>query len=103
MSAVVMFNDNVMIEISGDPGRAQPITANQVANVNRNFSDAVAAISNFVQPLATTVQRSLAEIDVESAEIEVGFSFSAEGNIVVCKASAEGSLSVKLTVKKAVG
>jgi hypothetical protein len=99
MTSVVMFNDNVLIEISGGPGRAQPITANQIDNVNRNFSDVVKAISNFVEPLATTVQSSLAKLEIESAEIDLGFSFSAEGNIVVCKASAEGSIHIKLSVK----
>ncbi|MBT9290255.1 CU044_2847 family protein [Prosthecodimorpha staleyi] len=100
MSNVIQFSDDVLIEISGTAGRAEPINSAQVSNVNREFSKVVGAIQNFVAPVANSVAAALAQTTVESAEVVLGFSFTAEGNLVICKASAEGSVKVTLTVNR---
>jgi hypothetical protein len=39
------------------------------------------------------------EMEIEQAEVEIGFSFEAEGNLYITKSKASANLTVKLTLK----
>ena len=52
-----------------------------------------------VTPVSEVWSELNQEVEVESAEVTINFSFQGEGNIYVTKAKAGSNLSVKLTLK----
>jgi hypothetical protein len=99
MAEIIKYSDNVFIEIAGAPGRAEPFSNAQVTPLERSFGKAVEAVSKAIEPVVTSISSLTNTIALESVEVELGATFSVEGNAIICKSSAEGALKIKVTVK----
>lgn len=96
---LIQLNDGTLVEVEVMPGEAQPISG--------GFADRVGATFDKIQPILITVCRPIAdawneinqEMNIEKAEVELGFSFEGEGNLYVTKSKAGANLTVKLVLK----
>jgi hypothetical protein len=99
-SRYIELKDRVIVEV-GSPGEERvemhSATLERVDSSMKVIGDVVDRIVRPIGDSFRDMQKALnVPIEVEKAEVEIGLSFSAEGNIFITKAKAEGSLSVKI-------
>jgi hypothetical protein len=97
------LKDGVIIEIGGPhDARAEMHTAT-AERVDTTMEMVATMVGRILRPIGDAfsgLQRTLdVPIAVDSAEVELGLSFSAEGSVFVAKSKAEGTLKVKVTFK----
>lgn len=100
---LIQFEDGTLVEVEVPPNQAQPISGGAADRIDTT----VDATLNQVKPLLLKVCRPVKEVwselnqdmDIESAEVQVGLSFEAEGNIYIAKSKAAANLTVKLVLK----
>ena len=95
------LGDGIIVEV-GSPGEKREEMHNAaLERVDSTFEMVGSFIEKMVRPIGQSfvdLKTALdVPIEVKEAEIEIGLSFSAEGNIFVTKAAAEGSLSIRIT------
>jgi hypothetical protein len=83
-------------------GRQRPQEGEAVEKVADVFARAQDAILSIATTTASVLEKAAkAAVHPETLEVEFGIAFSAEGHIVIAKATAEASLKVTLTYTKA--
>jgi hypothetical protein len=100
-SSYLELRDGVIVEV-GSPGlERQEMHNAALERVDSTLDTLGDVIERLVKPVAQSfadMKQALdVPIEVKEAQLEVGLSFSAEGNIFITKATAEGSLKVKIT------
>ena len=95
---VIRFADNVFIEIAGGPGRAEPFSTARFEAVSRSFKESAAALTLVINAISDTIREGMDRSKLEKVVIEMGATFSVEGNFVICKTAGEGSLKVTVTL-----
>lgn len=98
-SKLIELNDGTLIEVE--------VPADQVQQISGGFSDKVDATFDKVKPLLIRACKPIAEVwqeinkdmTIDSAEVQIGLSFEAEGNVYIAKSKAGANLTVKLTLK----
>ncbi|NES85660.1 MAG: hypothetical protein F6K10_32025 [Moorea sp. SIO2B7] len=87
----------VEVEVSGD----EPLPA------NAGTATAVKSSINIINPILVHISNEIAKtfseidenVNIDQAEIDLGFNFEATGNVYITKAKAASALRVKLTLK----
>ncbi len=96
---LVRLQEGVLIEIE--------VPGNQVELIAGGMADKVQGTVDKIKPiLITTCQPVVAawneldkDMNIDSAEVELGLSFEGEGNVYITKAKAGANLTVKLILK----
>jgi Trypsin-co-occurring domain 1 len=96
---LIRLEDDTLIEVE--------VLSDQVQQISGGFADKVDATFDKIRPLLVKTCRPIAEawkeinkeMNIESAEIELGLSFEAEGNLYVTKSTAGANVTVKLVLK----
>lgn len=96
---LIQLEDGTYIEVDVPEDKAQPISRRHADKVKASFDKIQPILENLSEPIAAAFQKLGSKVEVESAEVEIGFSFEGEGNVYVTRAKAGATLSVKLTVK----
>lgn len=89
----------VEVEVSEDQAKGKQVSSRFADQVNSTFDKIKPILIKTCQPVAAAWQELNQEMQIEQAEIEIGFSFEAEGNIYVTKAKTGSNLKVKLVLK----
>lgn len=100
-SRYIELKDNIIVEV-GSPGEPRTEMSGGVLDrVDTTVDQIGQIVERIVRPIGETLSGLYdtlnVPIKVDKAEVELGLSFSAEGNIFVAKAKTEGSLSVKIS------
>ncbi|GAB4342863.1 MAG: hypothetical protein Fur0042_05360 [Cyanophyceae cyanobacterium] len=98
-SKLIALEDGVLIEVEAADDEARQISSRAVEAVNSSFDKIKPILKKAVQPIAEVWQELDQDMMIESAEVQINFSFEGEGNIYITKAKAGSNLSVKLTLK----
>jgi hypothetical protein len=93
---LIRLDDGVLVEVEVPPDQAQQISG--------GLAERVSASLDSIRPLLRTAAASITDIwreltkdaRVEQAELEIGLSFEAEGNLYIAKSTAGANLSVRL-------
>lgn len=101
---LIEFSDGILVEVGVQRDQKQEMSAAGAERLTRNFS----VLSDMVRKLAGPVQNAfssfaaegIAPFGVNSAEVELGLGFTAEGNFFVSKAACEASLAIKICFKR---
>ena len=98
---LIELDDGVLIEVEVSPDQAQPISGGMASRVKASLEK--------LQPVLRHVAASVAEewratpesnaVRVKQAEISLGLSFEAEGNLYITKSKATANLTIKLTLE----
>ena len=96
---LIKFKDGTLVEVE--------VSENQAKQIAGSFSDRVDGTFDKIKPILVRTCRPIMEaweelnqeMILEQAEVEIGFSFEAEGNIYVTKLKASSNLTVKLILK----
>ena len=96
---LIQLEDGTYIEVEVSEDKAQPISKRHAEQVKASFDKIQPILENLGEPIAAAFRELNTKIQVEQAEVDVGFSFEGEGNVYVTKARAGATLNVKLVVK----
>lgn len=98
-SKLIELEDGVLIEVEAADDEARQISSRAADAVESSFAKIKPILKKAVQPIAEVWQELDQDMMIESAEVQINFSFEGEGNIYITKAKAGSNLSVKLTLK----
>lgn len=87
------------MEIEVPEGQVQQISGGLADKVNATFDKIQPILVKTCRPITQAWKEISQDMEVERAEIELGLSFEAEGNIYVTKSKANANLTVKLLLK----
>ncbi|MBD2069001.1 hypothetical protein H6F93_15975 [Leptolyngbya sp. FACHB-671] len=100
---LIQFEDGTLVEVEVSPDQVHPISGGAAARIDAT----VDATLDRVKPLLLKVCHPIKavwnevnqDMEVETAEVQVGLSFEAEGNIYIAKSKAASNLTIKLVLR----
>lgn len=98
-SKLIELEDGTLIEVEVLEEQAQQISHRFADKVNTTFDKIQPILVKTCRPIAAAWREINQEMQIEQAEVEIGFSFEGEGNVYVTKAKAGSNLKVKLILK----
>ena len=98
-SKLIQLEDGTLVEVELAPGEPQAMSGGIADKVNSTFDKIRPILLNTCRPIADTCKELNKEMNIDQAEVEIGFSFEGEGSIYVTKAKAGASLNVRLILK----
>jgi hypothetical protein len=96
---LIELKDGTLVEVEVSPDKAQPISGSLASHVEETFDKIRPILIRTCRPIAAAWKEINQEMYIEQAEIELGFSFEAEGNLYITKSKAGANLTVKLVLK----
>jgi hypothetical protein len=96
---LIELEDGIFVEAEVADHEAKPISTNAVKGVKSTFAQIKPILISISRPIAEAWQEINKEMEIEQAEIEVGFNFEGEGNLYITKGKAGANLKVKLILK----
>jgi hypothetical protein len=96
---LIQLEDGTLVEIEVPVDQAQPISGGFADRVNATFDKIQPLLVKTCRPIAAAWKEINQEMSIEQAEVELGLSFEAEGNLYVTKSAAGANLTVKLVLK----
>lgn len=98
-SKLIKLEDGTLIEVEVSENKAKQIAGGDADKVNATFDKIKPILVKVCRPIAETWKELNQEMQIDQAEVEIGFSFEGEGNIYVVKSKASSTVKVKLTLK----
>lgn len=96
---LIQLEDGTLVEVEVADNQVQEISSKFADRVNTTFEKIKPILVQTCAPIADAWNEINSRLEIEKAEVEIGFSFEGEGNIYVTKARASSNLTVKLTLK----
>jgi len=97
------LKDGVIVEIGAPTALREEMHTSTAEQVNTTMRMVASMVGDIVRPLGDAFSHLYDALDVpiavETAEVELGLSFSAEGQIFIAKSKAEGTLKIKVVFK----
>jgi hypothetical protein len=96
---LIELDDGILVEVEAK--------ANHSREISGGFAERVSASLDRISPIMVKACKPVLEMsrelakqnEIESAEVELGFSFEAEGNVYLAKATSGANVVIKLTIK----
>jgi len=96
---LIELDERVLIEIEATPGEAQQIASGAASRVNESLSKIEPLLIAVCRPVLGAWKELSREMQIESAEVELGLSFEGEGNLYITKAKASANFTLKLSLR----
>ena len=98
---LIELENGLMMEVEVPESEIEMISggSDMVEKVQTSMGTVEKMLLQSVQPIINTYNTLNQEVTLDSAEVEVGIGFSAEGNIFIAKGNANANLKVKLVLK----
>ena len=96
---LIELEDGILVEAEVPENEAQPISTNVIKEVKSSFAKVKPILISISRPIAEAWQEINKDMEIQQAEVEVGFNFEGEGNLYITKGKAGTNLKVKLVLK----
>jgi hypothetical protein len=96
---LIQLGDDTLVEVEVQPNQAQPIAGGFAERVDSTFEKIRPILIRVCRPIADVWEEINQDMNIEQAEVELGFSFEGEGNLYLVKSKATANLTVKLVLK----
>ena len=96
---LIELEDGTLVEVEAPSDQVQQISGGFADRVDATFDKIKPLLVKTCRPIAAAWKELNQEMNIEQAEVEIGFSFEVEGNIYVTKSKANSNLTVKLVLK----
>jgi hypothetical protein len=96
---LIQLEDGILVEVEVPPEQAQPISGGAADRVSATFDQIRPILVKACRPIATAWKEINQDMNIEQAEIQLGFNFEGEGNLYITKSKAAANLTVKLVLK----
>ncbi|OLF06156.1 hypothetical protein BLA60_33000 [Actinophytocola xinjiangensis] len=98
-SKIIELGDGTLVEVAAAPGESREISGGFTEKVNSTLEQLRPVLAKACEPVLEMCRDLKADNRIDSAEVELGFSFAAEGNLFIAKATSNASVVVKLQIK----
>lgn len=96
---LIELDDGSLVEVQMPEYKAGEVAAGVAQRTSSNFSRVEGLLCTAAEPIAKAAKRiSNSENVAITAEVEVGLTFEAEGNVYVTKDKSDANLVVKLSI-----
>lgn len=96
---LIQLEDGILVEVEVPPEQAQPISGGAADRVSATFDQIRPILVKACRPIAAAWKEISQDMNIEQAEIQLGFNFEGEGNLYITKSKAAANLTVKLVLK----
>ncbi|NEQ40203.1 MAG: hypothetical protein F6K40_29755 [Okeania sp. SIO3I5] len=96
---LIELEDGILVEAEVPDDEAQPISTNGIKEVKSSFAKVKPILISISRPIAEAWQEINKDMEIQQAEVEVGFNFEGQGNLYITKAKVGTNLKVKLVLK----
>ena len=96
---LIEFHDGPLVEVEVRSDQVQEVSGRFARKVGATFDKIRPLIVDACRPVVSACEDLNRDLDIESAEVELGLSFEGEGNLYVTKSTAGANLTVKLVLK----
>ena len=96
---LIKLNDGLLVEVEATSSDKSLISSNKADNVEGSIQSVEPLLKKICTPIVSAWDEISKLSNIDSAEIEIGFSFEAEGNLFITRGKASANLKVKLTIK----
>ena len=96
---LIELQDGTLVEIEIPGDQAQQISGGFADRVEATFEKIKPLLLKTCKPIAATWKELNQEMTIDQAEIQLGLSFEAEGNLYITKSTAGANLTIKLVIK----
>ena len=94
---IIELDDGIWVEVDTATGKMQPRVGGGSKAIATGIAQLGDVMLKVVLPMVNTWRAM--DRDVAQAEVELGFKFSAEGNLYLAKTTGDTHLTIKLTIK----
>jgi hypothetical protein len=98
-SKLIELEDGILVEVEAETGHSREISGGFAEKVNAALDQVQPIMIKACRPILAMCRELEKDDQVESAEVELGFSFEAEGNIYLAKVKSGANIVVKLRIK----
>lgn len=98
-SKLIELEDGTLVEVEVAGNEVQEISGGIADKVSATFDKIKPILINTCNPIISAWKELNKEMNVESAEVELGLSFEGEGNLYITKSKAAANVKVKLILK----
>jgi hypothetical protein len=96
---LIRLDDETLVEVEVEANQAQPISGGSADIVPSTFDKIRPILLKVCRPIADVWGEINQDMNIEQAEVELGFAFEGEGNLYLVKSKATANLTVKLVLK----
>lgn len=96
---LIGFEGGILIEAEVPENQAREISGNSVDMIQKSLDSIEPLLVKVCRPLCNVWAELNRDMQVDQAEVELGLSFTGEGNLYITKATAGANLTVKLVMK----
>lgn len=96
---LIETSDGILVEVEVSDYEAQPISGTLVDKVDNGLDKIKPILLKVSRPIADAWKGMNSEVELEQAEVEIGFNFEGQGNIYLAKTKAAAHLKIKLVFK----
>lgn len=96
---LIRLEDGTLIEAQVPDDQAQQISGGFAKKVDASFERIKPLLLKACKPIAAAWKELNQDMEIDSAEVELGIGFEGEGNLYITKAKTEANLTVKLVLK----
>lgn len=96
---LIQLEDGTLVEVEVPPNQVSQVSGGVIKQVNNTFDVIKPLLIKVCRPVAAAWNEINQDMNIEEAEVELGLSFGAEGNLYVTKTKANANLTVKLKLK----
>jgi hypothetical protein len=96
---LIKLEDGTLVEVLAQPDEMQQVSSNQVRRVQESIDKIQPILVNACRPLASAWHELNRDVNIEEAEVELGLSFTGEGDIFLVRGEASANLKITLTFK----
>ena len=92
------FQDGAIIEIARAKETSRPVSNGMAARVAGRLGEAMEKVDPLTSPICDHVRKVAAANGATAAEVKLGLSFTAEGDLYIVKGTGEVSVEIKFTL-----
>jgi hypothetical protein len=96
---LIELSDQTLVEIEVPDAQARQISSGAAEKVDAALEKIRPILLKICRPVAEAWRDLSKDFQVEEAEIELGLSFEAEGNVYITKSKAGANLTIRLKMK----
>ena len=96
---LIELEDGTLVEVEDPQNQAQQISGGFAEKVDATFERIRPVLLKVCSPIVETWKEVNKDMSIEQAEVEIGLSFEAEGNLYITKSKAGANLTIKFVMK----
>jgi len=95
---LIKLEDGILVEVEDNTNRIENINGGSAQKVASNIGIIEPLLKKVIAPIKNTFNEMNKEMNMEKAEVELGFAFEGKGDLFLVSGTAKANLTVKITL-----